>query len=213
MKKTLYILSCFFNLILFANHEINAQKLNIDALGFGVDISKYVINAVNTNILEHEIFLNIGLPEKTDIIAEYGYSDSQIEKYNYYYNVKGIYQKYGVNYHVIKEKRDNIFIGSRFGYCKFNRNITDALIQDEFWGSNMVDFTNETIRSYWLEFVAGIKVEVLTNFFLSWDFRIKTHLSSTKDDLMKVIYIPGYGKRNSKLGSGFSYTISYQIPF
>jgi hypothetical protein len=60
----------------------------------------------------------------------------------------------------------------------------------------------------------GVKTELFNNFFLGLNIQLKVCIADTKINNFENIYIPGFGRTydSTKIGTGFSYTLSYLLP-
>jgi hypothetical protein len=104
------------------------------------------------------------------------------------------------------------FGGIRYGYAFFNDYADNIIIKDNYWGNFTGDLYKKSLHASWVEFVAGFKVELFTNFFLGWSLRGRVLISKTKSERPDPYWIPGFGKGNAKTSVGFNYSIFYNIP-
>ncbi len=69
------------------------------------------------------------------------------------------------------------------------------------------------LSAQWAEFVAGVKAELFSNFYLGFNFRINYLIANKEPSEFANLYIPGFNKKyEGNFGVGFNYTISYFIP-
>lgn len=129
----------------------------------------------------------------------------------------GLYGRLGVDFNIIKQSKDskptnNLFLaGARLGMSNFRYNISNILINDNYWGgSQILDYTGIGDTKLWFEIVAGVKVEIIKNIYMGWNIRNKHLLKSDKPGEVSAWYIPGYG-RNAGSAWGFSYVIGYHF--
>nr|WP_313791348.1 DUF6048 family protein [Lacinutrix neustonica] len=112
-----------------------------------------------------------------------------------------------------------IYSGFRGGISTFSqtRNSYTVYVEDQYWAPQ---FTNTESKEFsglsalWVEFVIGIKAEVLNNLFVGLNAQLKGLISDDHPENFDNLYIPGFNKTydSSKFGAGYSYTISYLIP-
>ena len=71
------------------------------------------------------------------------------------------------------------------------------------------------LNAFWLEVIAGFKVEVVNNIYLGLSLRLNRLISDTVPDNFDNIHIPGFNKKteDNKFGASFNYTLTYNIPF
>ena len=98
------------------------------------------------------------------------------------------------------------------------RNSFSIYNTDGYWNENNLINTSESFSgssSHWLEFIFGLKAEILNNFYLGVNAQLKRNISSKSPANFENLYVPGFGKtyETSKWGVGFGYTINYFIPF
>ncbi len=227
MKKK-HIFTFTISLILlfsaFGNAQ-NEQKTDSTKIkkiyGFrlGIDLSNPIRTTLNKDRKAFEITADFRVKPNLFIASEIGYLDQFVQEVKYDYNTKGQYGKLGINYNVYKNwlKMDNeIFVGLRYGYSKFEQSVSNIVINTEnslppLSLPETQTFTN--LNAGWLEFILGIKAEVYKNIYLGFQLSGNKLLSQKEPETFKNLYIPGFNRvflNNS--GFGFNYTISYRIP-
>jgi hypothetical protein len=75
-----------------------------------------------------------------------------------------------------------------------------------------MDFDN--LSASWFEFIVGFNAQVVKNFYMGINLRVKRILNQDKPNNFTNLYIPGFNKvlENNNVGVGISYNIQYQIP-
>jgi hypothetical protein len=139
----------------------------------------------------------------------------------YQYNTKGNYFKVGVDVNFLKDKEANtrfakddvIFWGLRYAHSSFTANATFDL-EDEFGVyDNTVVQSSDEVKAWWIEMVAGIKVEVLKNVFLGYTMQFRFLKTFSQRETLSPYDVPGFGSGNRKNTFGFDYYVFYRIPF
>ena len=109
--------------------------------------------------------------------------------------------------------------GLRIGISSFSQTRERFTIYDansQTWGELQNNEREEfsDLSAAWAELIFGIKAEVLNNVFLGFNVQIKARLSEKSPSNFENIFIPGFGRTydSSKVGTGFSYTLSYLLP-
>ena len=71
------------------------------------------------------------------------------------------------------------------------------------------------LTAFWAEIQAGLKVQVLNNVYLSINVQLKRLVNEQQPDNFDNLYVPGFGRTydTSEIGVGYSYGITYRIPF
>jgi hypothetical protein len=156
-------------------------------------------------------------------VLEFGYAGAdKLTSYNTGFKANALFGRLGLDFNMISQKKDkkptnNLFlVGFRLGMSKFNYNITNVSITDDYWGgSQAVPYNNISTTKVWYELVAGIRVEVIKDIFMGWTVRSKSLISKDADGNVTPWYIPGFGTNNGNANTAINYTIGYkfQLPF
>jgi hypothetical protein len=139
----------------------------------------------------------------------------------YQYDTKGHYFKVGIDVNFLKDKEANtrfakddvIFWGLRYAHSSFTANTTFDLVDEFGVYDNTVVQSNDDLRAWWTEMVAGIKVEVLKNVFLGYTMQFRFLKTFSQQEILSPYDVPGFGSGNRKNTFGFDYYVFYRIPF
>ena len=73
----------------------------------------------------------------------------------------------------------------------------------------------KNLSSGWVEFVFGVKTELILNFYLGISLRLNRILSQNQPENFGNLYVPGFNKvtDGNNFGAGFNYTLTYSFPF
>lgn len=133
------------------------------------------------------------------------------------YKTNGVFGKIGMDFSLMKPKPgakliNNYFLaGARLGMTHFKYSISNISYTDDYWGgTGNINIESVPSTKFWVEIVAGVRVEVYKRIYLGWTVRNKHLINQDKVGVVSPWYIPGYGKNNSSLW-GFSYIIGYHI--
>lgn len=133
----------------------------------------------------------------------------------------GAYLKAGADYNFYQNwlDMDNmVYIGMRAGYATMSQDLNRySYYQDNTYfpiDPNTAQQSFSGLNAIWVEMQLGLKVEVLTNFYLGATVQLKRSVAQSTPDGFDNLYIPGFGKTNDtgNIGVGYSYGISYRIP-
>ncbi len=231
LMKINHMLKYYISIILIFNFFINSfSQAETDStsiknkfgLRAGVDLSKLLNSAFNDDYKGFEINADLRILKNIYISAEIGTEKKIIS--NDYLNTeaKGNYLKAGGDYNMYTNwlGMDNlIYSGFRIGFSNFSQTINSYTIYDvnsQPWGQATYynPIVNDNLNALWMEFVVGIKTQVLNNLFLGFNIQLKNLISDKSKNNIDNIYIPGFNRTydSSSLGSGFSYSISYLVP-
>ena len=229
--KTNHMLKYYISIILAFNFFISSfSQTETDSISIknkfglraGVDLSKILNSAFNDDYEGFEINADLRILKNIYISAEIGTEKKIIS--NEYLNTeaKGNYLKAGGDYNMYTNwlGMDNlIYSGFRIGFSNFSQTINSYTIYDinnQPWGQATYynPIVNDNLNALWMEFVVGIKTQVLNNLFLGFNIQLKNLISDKTKNNIDNIYIPGFNRTydSSSLGSGFSYSISYLVP-
>ena len=214
-----------FNFFINSFSQTEADSISIKnkfGLRAGVDLSKLLNSAFNDDYEGFEVNADLRILKNIYISAEIGTEKKIIS--NDYLNTeaKGNYLKAGGDYNMYTNwlGMDNlIYSGFRIGFSNFSQTINSYTIYDinnQPWGQATYynPIVNDNLNALWMEFIVGIKTQVLNNLFLGFNIQLKNLISDKTKNNIDNIYIPGFNRTydSSSLGSGFSYSISYLVP-
>lgn len=223
------LIYCYFisSILLGLNAQVqdtivNTKRLNNTyGLRIGLDLNKLVTTATNSNYKGFEIIGDYRLTQKWYLSGEIGNEERTISEDAINSTTKGNFIRLGADYNAYKNLagiRNLIFVGLRYGFSNFDQRLNSFNIiqQDSFFDNpqRISNLSNKGLNAHWLEFVAGVKAEVLNNIFIGFTLSVKRNISDDKPKGFDNFFIPGFGKTNdaSEFGAGFSYHISYYLP-
>jgi hypothetical protein len=225
------MLKYYISIILVFNFFINSfSQTETDSISIknkfglraGVDLSKLLNSAFNDDYEGFEVNADLRILKNIYISAEIGTEKKIIS--NDYLNTeaKGNYLKAGGDYNMYTNwlGMDNlIYSGFRIGFSNFSQTINSYTIYDvnnQPWGQATYynPIVSDNLNALWMEFIVGIKTQILNNLFLGFNIQLKNLISDKTKNNIDNIYIPGFNRTydSSSLGSGFSYSISYLVP-
>ena len=190
-------------------------------LRLGIDLSKPIRMLLDDDYRGLELVGDYRIYTNYYLAAELGNEKIVFEGDNISTTTDGSYIKIGGDYNAYEnwlDMQNSLFVGVRYGFGTFSQTLNDYLIYTSN-GYFEPDFREDPIESSgltagWIELMAGIKVEVLNNLYLSANVQLKRLISEKKPDGFDNLAIPGFGRTydGSSFGAGFGYTISYMIP-
>ena len=187
------ILLFSFNLSLFSQTENDSISFkNKFGIRVGTDLSKILNSAFNEDYEGIEINADFRILKNIYISSEVG-TEKKITT-NDYLNTesKGNYLKAGGDYNMYNNwlGMDNlIYAGFRIGFCDFSQTVNSYTIYDtnnQTWGqaSSHNPIINEDLNALWVEFVIGVKTQILNNLFLGFNVQLKNLISEkTKNNI------------------------------
>ena len=191
-------------------------------LRFGIDLSRFGRTAFDPDYSGFEINADYRLTKRLYVAGELGFEDKATDTYFLDSNAKGSYFKAGIDYNLYRNwlgMENMIFSGLRAGIGSFSQTRERYTIYDannQTWGevSNDERIEFSGLTAAWVELLFGVKTELFNNFFLGLNVQLKVRIADTKINNFENIYIPGFGRTydSTKIGTGFSYTLSYLLP-
>ncbi|NQX81036.1 MAG: hypothetical protein HRT66_03440 [Flavobacteriaceae bacterium] len=187
------------------------------SLRMGFDLLKTTLSYFDSTIKGYEIVADYKISKKRYITAEFGYDYKEESEDYFNYKSEGNFFRVGINTNNFKNQfymKNEIGIGVKYGYSKFDKTLIDYTVRDNIYGDKTVNSNTKysNLNAHWLEVVMTIKVELFKNLYFSPNISIKKLISSKEPDNFSNLYIPGFGKVSlNKAGFSFGYTISYTL--
>ena len=202
----------------------------------GIDLSRILTSTLEDNYTGLEIVGDYRLTNKLYIAAELGNEKKTIgvdlgaevdnvagEIYNF--TASGSYVKAGIDFNTYGNwygEQNMIYIGGRYAFSTFSQTVSDYKIfdrsrywnPDDFAAGSQQEIEFGGLNASWLEFVVGIKAEILKNLYIGGSIRLGFLVSNKEPENFQNQFIPGFNKvtEGSKFGVGYNYSISYLIP-
>ena len=190
-------------------------------LKVGVDLSKQIRMLTEPDYKGLVLIGDYRIFDKIYIAFEIGNEEKFIENEVLNFQTNGSFIKGGINYNVFKNfgnLENEIYVGMRLATSKFDHQINSFYTYniDQYWNDNFIessiDFDN--LSASWFEFIVGFNAQVVKNFYMGINLRVKRILNQDQPNNFTNLYIPGFNKvlENNNVGVGISYNIQYQIP-
>ncbi|MGB7395742.1 MAG: DUF6048 family protein [Pricia sp.] len=204
----------------------------------GVDLSRILVSLLEDNYTGLELVGDYRLTNKLYLAAELGNEQKTIavnlgaeveseagELYSF--TASGSYIKAGIDYNTYGNwygEQNMIYIGGRYAFSTYSQTVSDYKIfeRSRYWNPDDFAFGSQEeiefggLNASWLEFVTGIKAEILKNLYIGASVRLGFLLRfATKEpENFRNQFIPGFNKvtEGSNFGVGYNYSISYLIP-
>lgn len=191
-------------------------------LRLGVDLASVARTALDDEYTGFQIMGDYRITDDWYVAGELGNESLDRESNQIDFETSGSYIKAGADYNFYDNWLDldnMIYAGMRVGASNFSQTLNrfDFYQDSEFYPVDSQFLRRETtgLTAIWVELQAGIKVEVLNNLYMSLNVQLKTMASQDKPDNFDNLYVPGFGRTydTNSIGVGYSYGISYRIPF
>jgi len=196
-----------------------AEKKNVFVehdLRIGIDMHNYILGIMTPYRTGIDLNLEYNLTHDLSVLVEGGYNYFERENVRVSYISKGSYIRAGVDYNLREDMgandRDFYYIGARYGFSLFEQEVPEYVLVNGFWGHSIGHMSNEEAYAHWFEMVSGFKVEIIKNWYLGMNLRLKFFIHRSKGGIEPVQYVPGYSQNYNSAVLDFNYTISYNIP-
>lgn len=223
MKNRRTYVFIFFNLawlFLALNSFSQADTLRYGGLRFSINLGKGIDYLKKPAQPGFEFMIDAEIRDGWLVVAEGGYSETLLEKYNYNFSAHGYYFRLGVDRNFLKRaynENEMIYVGARISGSTFSQQADNILIENPYWGNMITHTEPEQVNAFWLEFTAGIRAELFPNFFIGWGLQSRMFLNYASPQLTPW-YVPGFGTTQKgslqkKTTIGIQYIIAYRIPY
>lgn len=213
------ILTCSYNT---HAQQVDTTTVKKDKYGLriGLDLHKLSQTFYDNNFRGFEISGDYRLTKSHYFAGEIGNTSKTTLGDKIDFTTKGSYVKIGFDYNAYDnwlDMQNMIYVGLRYGVSTFSQTLHQYQIYNtnNYFGETIVRSgeTYNGLNSQWIEFVTGVKTEIVSNLFLGFNVRINRLISNKKPDNFDNLYIPGFNKTyDGNFGVGFNYSISYLIP-
>ena len=207
------------NVLSYAQDTVRYPINEMKGIRIGVDVSKFVLPLIfSGDRIGFEATADAHVSGNIFATAEAGWLNVTLVKPDYNYKGNGIYGKLGVDYNLLKSRRpfsnDIVYGGARYALSVFNHRADNVNIPGYFWpDASGLTIPKNTMQAQWLEFLLGVKAEVLKNLYVGLTFRAKFLVVKPKDNYSTPYLIPGYGNGNVNFVIGLNYYLSYNFHF
>lgn len=215
MNKILkYIFSCLY----FINIACFAQSSNerITRIQFGIDLAEFAWKIFESEKLGVELTADLDLKQNLFPVIETGWNTVKFKKDFFNYNLSGYFMRVGFNYNLLEYEssndRDILYCGIRYAVSFYNHEVNEIQITDNYWGNHIGDIPQISYYGHWIEFVGGVRTEILKNVFLGWSLRLRFLVGSNFDKNLVPYIIPGFGRKSNTTSFGINYSVFYSLP-
>ena len=208
----------FISLILLLSSAFTyGQQKRVQGPWLGFEAGSLVRKYFEPGLDAYTFSLDYEVDLKYYPVIEMGVFDIHKDQDKLTYQSNGYFGKIGLNYNFLSNKGiwdyNMVYGGMRLGLANYEHNAEDILIENDYFGDYQIDNISATgLNALWMEVVAGLRVEVVSNIFLGWSLRGKIMMFKDKGTKMPPYFIPGYGRGENNASLRIQYYISYQIP-
>ncbi len=182
------------------------------------DVSPVVGFISGSDIYQYEAAVQFYIRNRYYPVFEMGVSGAdRISNSGIRYYGNGTFQRVGIDFNMLRPKEGSkptnnmLLVGARLGFSNFDYRLENIYISDPYWKT---DETRTVIMNnqskVWFEIVAGIRVEIVKNVFIGWNFRFRNLFGYDEPGNYKPLHVPGYGL-NTEGVWGFNYILGYKF--
>ncbi|WP_292891582.1 DUF6048 family protein [Nonlabens sp.] len=220
----LLLLSCLLSTAQGENEIKNDSLIYQQAYGLraGIDLASLIRTGIDEDYTGFQILADYRMSKRLYVAGELGAESLDKTSERVDYKTSGSFIKAGVDYNFYQNwlDMDNmIYGGARLGYATMSQTLHryDYNIDNNYFPvfTNVVDREFSGLNMIWLEIQFGFKVQVLNNLYLTANLQLKRRLSEKTPENFDNLYAPGFGRTfdTNDIGVGYSYGITYRIPF
>ncbi|QOR74944.1 MAG: hypothetical protein IMW88_05985 [Thermoflavifilum sp.] len=188
-------------------------------LRLGIDLSRIAMPFLQPGRRDAEVSADMQIIPNWYGVVELGYHQMEINKPDLFqYQSHGYFYRIGVDKNILppgqnNHRHDIAYFGFRLGHAVLQQTVSSYHITDTVWGNVDGSIPRQTIQGLWLEFVAGLKIQIATYVDLGWSVRGRTLLNHPEQKTNVPPYvIPGFGKGSSRQAFDFNYSLFFRIP-
>lgn len=212
------IITCFFSFIFclgFAQKKQDTLKPKFKyepnfMVGFDV------VNAGISTFLDRKLFQGfISSRIKNDFhaVADFGYEKNIFQKNGYDATVSGPFLKVG-GFYMLATDRENrmngFYAGGKLAASVYTQEYKAVPIRGFAGSDTSMAFPASSQSSYWIEAMIGGRVQLFSSpFYIDVNIQPKYLAYSTKQEEIKPLIVPGFGKSSGKFNIGFAWNIAY----
>ncbi len=216
--KTRHIFSFFFSFFFVLGFAQNKQDTVKTKWKYepnfmvGFDVLNAGIGAFSERKL-FQGFVSSRIKKNLHAVLDAGFEKNIYRKNGYDASVNGPFLKIGAFYMLANDKENpfnGFYAGGKLAGSFYNQEYKAIPVRGYGGSDFSVAFPVSSQSSYWLEGTIGGRVQLFdSSFYIDVNIQPKYLLFSTKQEDIKPMIVPGFGKSSSKFNLGFSWNIGY----
>ncbi len=215
MKKAL-ICFLFFSLLATAQQQDSTvvEKKYTPNLMIGFDVLNGGL-ALFSDRKMMQGFVSTKIKKDIHAIADLGFERSIYQKNGYDAKASGVFVKAGGFYMLMKDPENEFngfYAGPKLGASFYTQEYMKVPVRGSQGGDAYLSLPSTTQSSYWLEASIGGRVQLFnTQFYIDVNAQPRYILYSTKQDGVKPMIVPGFGRSSSNFSMGFAWSLAYKF--
>ncbi len=215
LKRNIY--AFFFSLFLLPGlpRSLSAQEGSPVGIRFGYDISNLALYYFEPERVNFEFSADIRIRDDYYPVIEGGWTSYGPSANRIDYTSRGFYLRGGLDYNILNtgiySVNDMMYLGLRYSVALYDTEIGSFSIPHGYWGEYADSYGKSAVNTHWLEAVAGLRVELFSNFFIGFSLRGRLRIYTSDYFNIAPLYTPGFGKGKTPTAFGFNYSLYYLI--
>lgn len=160
-------------------------------------------------------FVSSKIKKDLHAVADLGFESNVYQKNGYDAKASGLFVKAGGFYTLMKDPENELngfYAGSKIGAAFYSQEYMQVPVRGQQGGDSYLSFPSSTQSSYWLEAGIGGRVQLFdSSFYIDVNVQPKYLVYTTKQDDIKPMIVPGFGRSSAKFNMGFAWNIAYQF--
>ena len=199
---------------IIGQHRETSDTPLLSGVYLSADLFGFIYPFFTSNgFYNNEVALTVSLRNRFQPTVEvgYGHCNTTGELYGIRYATAAPYYRVGMDYNFqYKNKKPSYIIGGvRLGYSRSAYEVEAPPLADDVFGTEAeFHLTDMPCRALWAEALAGVRVQMWKNLYLSWAVRYKRNLSITTSPNGNPWFVPGFGVYGDET-VGATYAVSY----
>lgn len=160
-------------------------------------------------------FISTRINKKVHAIIDIGYDNNIYQKNGYDAKADGLFAKIGGFYMLSPDPENALngfYAGGKLAGSFYNQEYKAIPVKGLNSEGVFLSFDPSTQSSYWIEAMLGARVQVFSsNFFIDVNVQPRYLAYTTKQEEIKPMIVPGFGKSSGSFNMGFSWNIAYKF--
>lgn len=160
-------------------------------------------------------FISSRISRRVHAVVDIGYDKNIYKKNGYDASADGLFAKIGGFYMLSLDPENELngfYGGVKLAGSFYNQEYKAVPVRGMNSEGVSLSFDPSTQSSYWIEAVAGARVQVFnSNFFIDVNAQPRYLVFTTKQEEIKPMIVSGFGKSSGSFNMGFSWSISYKF--
>lgn len=219
-----FFISLFIVFTQFAWAQDSIPNIERYGLRVGVDMSKPIRAMVEEGYKGLELVADYRLTRNLYLAGEIGSEEKRVTSEVLDFITSGSYLKVGVDINTYKNwagMENQILVGFRLGISTHQQELLGYTISErnQYWEEPLDVMlthsnTSDSLNGQWLEFLIGVKAELMRNLYMGLTVRLHHLVNDTRPSNFDNLYIPGFNRVSDfgPWGVGLNYTLMYQLP-